>query len=65
MKKLLASVALAAALLLPATSAQAADLARAGVSKCTGGGYRGVYVWYYDLDNQYHELLNLCIYTGP
>ncbi|MDQ3956686.1 MAG: hypothetical protein M3273_00020 [Actinomycetota bacterium] len=65
MKKLLATVALAAAVALPAAPAHAGDSARAGVSKCTGGGYYGVYVWYYDLDHQYEELVWLCIYTGP
>ncbi|MFN2588948.1 MAG: hypothetical protein ABR613_12645 [Actinomycetota bacterium] len=64
MKKLIASLAVAAALALPATSAQAGDVARAGVSKCSGGGSRGFVVWWYDLDNQYQEL-NFCIYTGP
>ncbi|MDQ3952954.1 MAG: hypothetical protein M3279_08345 [Actinomycetota bacterium] len=42
----------------------ATDSARAGVSRCTGGGYEGVYVWWYDLDNRYHER-RFCIYTGP
>ncbi|HEX2195778.1 MAG TPA: hypothetical protein VHJ76_02530 [Actinomycetota bacterium] len=48
-----------------AATAGSYDSARAGVSKCTGGGYKGYYVWYYDLDNSYHVLLNACIYTGP
>lgn len=40
--------------------------ARAGVSRCEtiGGGYRGVYVWWYDLDNRYHRT-NTCVYVGP
>lgn len=40
--------------------------ARAGVSRCEtlGGGYRGVYAWWYDLDNNYHRT-NTCVYVGP
>ncbi len=64
MRKFVAAAAVAAMIALPVAPAQADDSARAGVSKCTGGGYRGVYVWWYDLDNQYNEL-NFCIYTGP
>lgn len=64
MKKVILVALAAAAVALPAAPAAADDSARAGVSKCTGGGYRGVYVWWYDLDNQYNEL-NFCIYTGP
>lgn len=58
MKKLFATVALAAALALPATTAHAAEGARAGITKCPGG----FYVWYYDLNNQYHVLVSTCIY---
>ncbi len=40
--------------------------ARAGVGNCQTWhpGYRGVYVWWYDLDNNYHRT-NTCIYVGP
>ncbi|MDQ3915145.1 MAG: hypothetical protein M3323_07420 [Actinomycetota bacterium] len=75
MKKLVAAALVAAALAVPVGTAHAAEpsasagvdaaeVARAGVSKCTGGGYRGFIVWWYDLDNPYQEL-NFCIYTGP
>jgi hypothetical protein len=47
-----------------AATADTGDSARAGVSQCTGGGYHGVYAWWYDLDNVYHRT-NTCIYTGP
>ena len=33
--------------------------ARAGVTRCGAAGH--YIVWYYDLDNQYHELWNSCI----
>ena len=67
MKKLLAAAGLAAALVLPAAPAHAADdSARAGVGICQNWhpGYRGVYVWWYDANNVYHRT-NTCIYVGP
>ncbi len=64
MKKVIAAALTAAALAVPAAPAAADDSGRAGVSKCTGGGYHGVYVWYYDLDGNYHRTYT-CIYTGP
>ncbi|HYP24714.1 MAG TPA: hypothetical protein VEV43_14180 [Actinomycetota bacterium] len=40
--------------------------ARAGVGNCQDrqAGYRGVYVWWYDLENNYNER-KACIYVGP
>lgn len=58
MKKLVATLAAAAALLVPATAAVAAESCRVCVAKC-GHGYR---VYWYDLDGNYEELLNWCIY---
>lgn len=56
-KKLVAGVALAAALVVPAVPAGAADC-RVCTKKC-GTGYL---VYWYDLDNNYHVLLNACVY---
>lgn len=40
-------------------AAQAADMsARAGVHRCGG---TGIIVWYYDLQNRYHEPVNTCL----
>ncbi|HEX2295429.1 MAG TPA: hypothetical protein VHN37_08985, partial [Actinomycetota bacterium] len=66
MKRLISAVAVAAALVLPASPAAADESARAGVEDCReyGGGYHGVWAWYYDLDNRYHRVWT-CIYTGP
>ncbi|HYO60370.1 MAG TPA: hypothetical protein VEU29_00545 [Actinomycetota bacterium] len=69
MKKLIASVCTAAALILPVASAAPAaadESARAGVEDCReyGGGYIGVWAWYYDLQNRYHRIWT-CIYIGP
>jgi opacity protein-like surface antigen len=58
MKKVVAALALAAALVAPASVAHASDAARAGVTKCPGG----FYVWYYDLSNNYHVVFSTCIY---
>lgn len=69
MKKLIVAACAVAALALPAAPALATDdagSARAGVRNCQDrhAGYRGVYVWWYDLDNNYHET-KTCIYVGP
>ena len=66
MKKLIASAAIAAALVLPAAPAFADERPGAGVEDCRewGGGYYGVWAWYYDLENDYHRIWT-CIYLGP
>ena len=66
MKKLIASMCLAAALVLPAVPASAAEHPGAGFEDCRdyGGGYVGVWFWYYDLENDYHRIWT-CIYIGP
>ena len=68
MKKLIASVCAAAALLVPVApaSASAEDRPGAGFEDCRdwGGGYYGVWFWYYDLENDYHRIWT-CIYLGP
>ena len=62
-KRLVAAVGAATALLLPATAAQADD-ARFGTRSCPAG-HVGRIVWWYDLNNQYEDLAYICIYTGP
>jgi hypothetical protein len=57
-KKLVATVAAAAALLVPVTTAAADESCRVCVAKC-GYGYR---VYWYDLDGNYQLLFNGCIY---
>jgi hypothetical protein len=65
MKKLLASAAVAVALLLPAASAYASEIpSPAGVDDCPAGSV-GRIVWRYDyLERQYYYY-KFCIYTGP
>ena len=57
MKKLVAAACLATALVVPATSASAAESCRVCVRKC-GHGY---VVYWYNLQGQYEEILNACI----
>lgn len=66
MRKLIASACMAAALLVPVAPASAEEGPRAGVEDCRewGGGYVGVWAWYYDLENDYRRVWT-CIYTGP
>ncbi|HYP24712.1 MAG TPA: hypothetical protein VEV43_14170 [Actinomycetota bacterium] len=66
MRKLVASACLAGALLLPVAPASADERPGAGVEDCRdyGGGYYGVWAWYYDLENDYHRIWT-CIYLGP
>ena len=59
-KRIVATIAAAAALLVPmtASAAQPAESCRVCVAKC-GHGYR---VYWYDLDGNYDVLFNGCIY---
>ena len=43
----------------PKSSTEESESARAGVTRCGALGH--YIVWYYDLDNNYHELWNSCI----
>lgn len=66
MKKLVAAVCAAAALAIPVAPAAADEGPPAGVEDCReyGGGYWGVWAWYYDLNGRYRRVWT-CIYTGP
>lgn len=69
MKKLIATACTVVALALPivpAAPAAADERPGAGVEDCRewGGGYYGVWAWYYDLENDYHRIWT-CIYLGP
>jgi hypothetical protein len=57
MKKLVASAALVAALVVPGTAAQAEESCRVCVKPC-GSGY---VVYWYNLQGHYEEILNACI----
>ncbi len=65
MKRLLASAVLAAALLIPVTSAHAEGIPQpAGVDDCPAGS-KGRIVWRYDFIEREYYYYKLCIYTGP
>lgn len=57
MKRLVAGVAVAATLLVPATAAEADEDCRVCVKQCR----YGYVVYYYDLDGNAHVLHNSCI----
>lgn len=56
-KRVVVALAAAAALLVPASAAGAAESCRVCVRKC-GHGY---VVYWYDLQGRYDEILNACI----
>ena len=58
MRRLVAGVALAAALLVPTTGAAADESSRVGMTRCPGG----FYLWYYDLQNKQQIIFSTCIY---